>query len=110
MELATIIAEIEVRATGREIGQLQEIRKTIKGRSRVAATSIFRAQTIFADGYAYHYGGRTELQFNVGFDRPGTLRHGVAFSFEPSQSLPNPEEALLTSVRRFNEWRGLRFA
>jgi hypothetical protein len=104
MELATIVAEIELRAIGREIGQLQEIRKTLKGRSRLAATSIFRARTIFAEGYAYHYGGRTELQFNVGFDRPGTFRHGVAFSFEPSQSLPNPEEALLASVRRFNEF------
>ena len=44
------------------------------------------------------------MQFNVGTDLPGMFRHGVAFSFEPSRSLPNPEEALLTSVRRFNEF------
>jgi hypothetical protein len=104
VSLAAIVAEIEKRAQGRGIGNLQEIRKSLKGLSRLPATSIFAPKTTFGEEYAYHYGGRTELQFNVGTDKPGTFRHGVAFSFEPSQSLPNPEEALLTSVRRFNEF------
>ena len=108
--LAAIVAEIEKRAQGREIGNLQEIRKSLKGLSRIAATSIFAPKTTFGEEYAYHYGGRTELQFNVGVDKPGTFRHGVAFSFEPSQSLPNPEVALLTSVRRFNEFIDLHSA
>jgi len=105
VQLAPIIAEIERRAEGRAIGRLQEVRKDLKKLARLATNSIFSSQTIFEDqGYAYHHGGRSEMQFNVGTDLPGMFRHGVAFSFEPSRSLPNPEEALLTSVRRFNEF------
>jgi hypothetical protein len=57
-----------------------------------------------ASTYAYHYGGRKELQFNVGFDIANMFRHGVAFSFEPSRSVPNPVQELLPSVARFNEF------
>jgi len=110
VSLSEIIAEIEKRAQGRGIGHLQEIRKGLKGLSRSAGNSIFSPQTTFGEKYAYHYGGRGELQFNVGTDKPGMFRHGVAFSFESSRSLPNPEEALLTSVRRFNEFIDLHSA
>lgn len=103
MSLTAIIQEIEHRAKAREIGRLQEIRKELKGHARLAAHSIFTSQSIFGERYAFHYGGRTELQFNVGFDTEG-LRHGVAFSFEPSRALPRPEEKLIPSVRRFNEY------
>jgi hypothetical protein len=104
VSLSSIIAEIERRAQHRQIGRLQQIRKGLKRRSRLAGTSIFNSRTTFGEDYAYHYGGREELQFNVGRDKPGMFRHGVAFSFEPSRTLPNPEEALLSSVRRFNEF------
>jgi hypothetical protein len=104
MELIAIIREIEHRAKTREIGRLQHIRKELKGLSRIASSSIFTAQSTFRESYAYHYGGRTEMQFNIGVDIPGMFRHGVAFSFEPSQTLPRPEESLLPSVRRFNEY------
>ena len=108
MSLASIVAEVEKRAQHREIGSLQHIRKDLKGRSRLAGTSIFNPQTTFGENYAYHYGGREELQFNIGNDKQGMFRHGVAFSFKPSRSLPNPEKALLSSVRRFNEFIQLR--
>jgi hypothetical protein len=102
VSLTAIIQEIERRAQTREIGRLQEIRRTLKGHSRTH--SIFSRQSVFEErGFAFHDGGRTELQFNVGFDTEG-LRHGVAFSFEPSRALPRPEEKLIPSVRRFNEY------
>jgi hypothetical protein len=104
MDLESIIREVEIRAQGREIGRLQSLRKDIKGMVRLPASSIFTAQTTFSPSYAYHHGGRKELQFNIGYDRKGMFRHGVAFSFEPSQTLPRPEEQLLPSVRRFNEY------
>jgi hypothetical protein len=68
---------------------------------------LFTRSTIFPDKeYAFHDGGRTELQFNIGVEQWEGSRyyqHGVAFSFETSRSLPDP--AVLTSkVRRFNEW------
>jgi len=103
--MTSIVAEIERRAETREIGRLQEIRRELKGHTRLAAHSIFTLQSIFEEkgGYAFHYGGRTELQFNVGFE-PGGLRHGVAFSLEPNRTVPQPEETLIPSVRRFNEY------
>ena len=105
--LAEIVQEIERRAKTREIGRLQEIRQELKGHARRAGRSIFTAQSISEeDGYAFHHGGRTELQFNVGFESEG-FRHGVAFSLEASQTLPEPEKTLLPSVRRFNEYLSL---
>jgi hypothetical protein len=104
MDLESIIREVEICAQGREIGRLQYLRKDMKGMMRLPGSSIFTAQTTFSPSYAYHHGGRKELQFNIGFDREGMFRHGVAFSFEPSQTLPRPEEQLLSSVRRFNEY------
>ena len=113
MSLTAIVQEIERRAEKRDIGRLQEIRRELKGHAHLAAHSIFTPQSIFEeDGYAFHYGGRTELQFNIGFE-PGGFRDGVAFSFEASRTLPEPEETLIPSVRRFNEYLTLhsqRFA
>lgn len=53
-------------------------------------------------GYAFHWGGRGELQFNVGFEDDRYFRYGVAFSFEPSQNHPDPTGALAPKVARFN--------
>jgi hypothetical protein len=74
VSLTEIIQEIERRAQTREIGRLQEIRQELKGHAHPAGHSIFTAQSIFeGNGYAYafHHGGRTELQFNVGFEPEG---------------------------------------
>src|SRR5947207_15439106 len=101
MSLTSIVAEIERRAETSEIGRLQEIRREIKGHSRLAAHSIFTPQSIFEeDDYAFHYVGRTELQFNVGFV-PGGFRHGVAFSFEATRTDPKAEDKCVFSVRCF---------
>lgn len=73
-----------------EIGGLQDLRKELRNFSRRPGSRIFSKQTI-TPHWAFHHGGRSELQFNIGFD--GTdgeeLRHGIAFSFETSQTLPN---------------------
>lgn len=103
MKLSEIIAEIEVGSRGMEIGRLQEIRRELKGKKRLPHRSIFHPDTIKEDeGYAFHYGGRHEIQFNIGFEG-AIFRHGIAFSFEPSQTLPNIQ-VLVPSVRRFNEF------
>jgi hypothetical protein len=109
--LTAIIEELERRAETREIGRLQEIRQELKGHARAAGHAIFTPLSMFEQGrgrslsypYAFHHGGRTELQFNVGFE-PGGFRNGVAFSFEPSRTVPRPEETLIPSVKRFNEY------
>lgn len=104
--LTSIVQEIDRRAEAREIGRLQEIRQELKGLARLPCHGIFHSQTIFEEGggsYAFHYGGRKELQFNIGFEPKKRLRHGVAFSFEPSRALPDPE-LLVPLVERFNEF------
>ncbi len=98
--------ELNTRAQHHRIGQLQKIRKDLKGHQRLAANRLFPRQTTF-DNYAFHYGGRKELQFNVGLetlDATSYLRHGVAFSFEPSRSLRDPNDYLGPKVERFNEF------
>lgn len=87
-----------------EIGGLQDLRKEIQRFSKRPGSKIFSKQTI-NPYWAFHYGGRTELQFNIGFDRSDgdELRHGVAFSFETSQTLPDIAP-LRAKAAFFNEY------
>ena len=67
---------------------------------------MFSGETITRN-WACHYGGRTELQFNIASETlPNGIsqfRHGVAFSFSLSQALQTLEP-LYSKVRRFNEF------
>jgi len=104
-EMEEIANELNLRSESHKIGSLQEIRREIKGLARRPTRHIFSAQSVQED-YAFHLGGRTELQFNVGWDNVGGkqyLRHGVAFSLEPSQTLLSIEP-LIPKVARFNEF------
>jgi hypothetical protein len=107
-DLPAIAADLNAKASSHPIGQLQEIRKKLKKLERRPGKDIFRLQgrskTVFPD-WGFHYGGRTELQFNIGKDGSGgtMLRHGVAFSFETSQTLPSIV-VLESKVRLFNEF------
>jgi hypothetical protein len=83
------------------IGNLQGFRKEMKGMAKRPAGPIFAAGSI-TDEWACHWGGRTELQFNIGLDEGG-MRHGVAFSLEPSLTLPSIEP-LVPKIARFNEF------
>lgn len=103
--LVGIVDELNLRASSYEIGELQQIRRRIKGLSRLPTRKIFDDRTVFED-YAFHVGGRKELQFNIGFDSIDDhryLRHGVAFSLQLSQSLPSIEP-LLPKIAKFNEF------
>jgi hypothetical protein len=90
------------------IGRLQSIRREIKSLKRRAGNLLFSDKTIF-DEWAYHHGGRTELQFNIGFDGTGdksavkSLRYGLAFSFETNRSMPDIS-LLEAKVPLFNEF------
>ena len=77
----------------------------LRSLERPAAPALFDARTVHPN-YAFHVGGRTELQFNIGEEerdgRP-VVRHGVAFFLELSQSLPSIEP-LLPRIARFNDY------
>ena len=99
--IESVVQEIERRAVGRDIGRLQDVRKELKNKLRLPH-NIFHPDTV-RDNYAFHYGGRTELQFNIGFEPGDQLRHGVAFSLELSQTLP-AIEPLIPKIQRYNEF------
>lgn len=92
-----------------EVGRLQNIRKNLKGMHRRASKHIFHDRTIFSGDeyeYCFHDGGRTELQFNVGFEDyldETVIRYGVGFSLEPGQSLPSIDP-ILPRISRFNDY------
>ncbi|HEU0129104.1 MAG TPA: hypothetical protein VFQ48_10940 [Pseudonocardiaceae bacterium] len=103
--LSEIIKGLNALAGNHRIGFLQVIRKDIKGFRRVATNKVFSPQATFTE-FAFHHGGRTELQFNVGLetiDNTTWLRHGVAFSLERSRTLPDVR-VLVPKIERFNEF------
>lgn len=104
VSIKEIATEINERSLDYQFGNLQNLRKQIKGLSKRASSQIFKDETISDDGWAFHYGGRKELQFNIGFEKEG-FRYGIAFSLETSRSLPNldilyPKILKLNSVIR----------
>ena len=101
MNIKEIANEINSLASNYKIGNLQNIRKQLKSLKRKPGSKIFRNATIDKKGeWAFHYGGRSELQFNIGFENE-IFRYGVAFSLEPSHTLPNIE-VLFPKIDRFN--------
>ena len=89
LDIPRIANRLNDLAPSHPIGKLQDVRTQLKKLNRRPGDKIFSAQTTFAD-WAFHHGGRTELQFNIGYadgDKNDDLRHGVAFSFELSQTL-----------------------
>ncbi len=103
IDLKSIIEELHKRSFNYHIGDLQKIRKKIKGLQRLPNRNIFSSRSTF-DDYAFHYGGRTELQFNIGED-DGEFRHGVAFSLETSRTLPDIK-VLIPKIKLFNDYLG----
>lgn len=107
--LRSIVEDLNRAASRHPIGRLQQIRKELKPGSQSGAHVLFDPDTdwVQKDSYAYHHGGRNELQFNVGFEEVSgqrSFRHGAAFSLERSQYVRNVLESLLPRIARFNEF------
>lgn len=99
--LARIAEQINVMASDYKVGTVQENRKRIGKLSRLPSKVLFDHRTVFED-WAWHYGGRKELQFNIGLEGD-FVRYGVAFSLERSQSLPTLD-ILFPKISLFNEY------
>ncbi len=84
-----------------EIGELQKFRKARGGKARLPSTKLFDERTVFEE-WGWHYGGRQELQFNIGLEG-GDVRYGVAFSLGLSQALPSID-ILIPKIALFNEY------
>ncbi|WLT33356.1 hypothetical protein [Geothrix sp. PMB-07] len=105
-QMELLLKEIQGQVGSHPIGRLHEIRQALKKLKKLPAKTTF-ASMFTKEGWAYHWGGRSELQFNLGFEDiegKAELRHGVAFSFEPSDSYPDLVTLLAPKVRLFNEF------
>ena len=106
LTIDSLAEQINEAASKYRVGGLQELRAKLHGKD-LRNRKLFTKQTIFQEKkYAFHYGGRTELQFNIGMElRDGRVwwRHGVAFSFEKGRNLQFPT-ILLPKVHHFNKW------
>jgi hypothetical protein len=108
LDIHSIADKLNDLAPPHPIGKLQDIRTQLKKLKRRPGDKIFSTQTTF-DDWAFHHGGRTELQFNIGYadgDNDDELRHGVAFSFELSQTLKSID-VLVPKVKFFNDFMEL---
>lgn len=104
--ITEIAEQINANASQYRIGQLQNIRRELKGLQRTPSGIFAPANKSVneAEGWAYHIGGREELQFNIGFEEEfNRFRFGVAFSLEPSRSFPSIDP-LLPKIECFNEF------
>lgn len=105
LDIMRIARDVNAHAKTYATGYLQDIRASLRGFSKRPASDIFTSLTI-SENFAFHHGGRRELQFNIGREGPDgreELRHGVAFSLEPSQALPDIG-VLVPKIRLFNDY------
>lgn len=105
MRIPEFANELNTASADFEVGRLQYLRKNLHGLYRRPSSGIFSKRTIHKK-YAFHDGGRSELQFNIGKEVvKGKLvvRHGVAFSLELSQTLPTIDP-LRVKIQRFNDY------
>ena len=91
------------------IGNLQRIRQQMNNGVKICSQTIFGKKTIFKEGgFAFHLGGKKELQFNVGFenDEKGErkFRHGLAISLIRSRDLTEIDETMRTRIARLNDY------
>ena len=66
MTIEEICNELNNVAGNFRIGNLQNIRKELKSLTKKPTSEVFNYSTI-SDNYAFHVGGRSELQFNMGY-------------------------------------------
>lgn len=107
--IATSINEL---AHNHEFGEFQQIRSRLKGKKSVRSVIFDIAKNSVNEeyGWAFHTGGREELQFNIGIeDEERRFRYGVAFSLETTQALPSIDP-LRPKIERFNEFVRLNLA
>lgn len=101
MNIPELAIEINRSLNDHLMVHFQELRKRLKNLRKLRTKKIFTFDTI-RDDWAFHNGGRSEIQFNIGKERQGqTIRYGLAFSLEPSRALPNPM-ILRNKIERLN--------
>ena len=90
------------------VGQIQKLRKTLRGLGCQAGSGIFQIHRLDDNerDYAYHWGGRDECQFNIRFIRGrkhNYIEYGLAFSLESIRGF-SVVENMRPKIERFNKY------
>jgi hypothetical protein len=104
MNINEIADKINKLAKGRIFGSIQEVR--YKHGIQPRTWNPFAAFSI-KDEYAFHAGGRKELQFNIGQDYVNdsdVFRFGVAFSLNEDRTLHNSKAEFRPAIERLNKY------
>lgn len=104
IDLRSVVAELNTLAEDYRVGNLQQLRRKIQCKSGNYRGMRLQVPKNKHD-YAFHWGGRKELQFNLGIEH-SRIRYGLAFSFESSRTYPLPElrRLLFPKVGRYNQY------
>ncbi|HEY8931330.1 MAG TPA: hypothetical protein VIM55_19155 [Mucilaginibacter sp.] len=105
-ELAEKLNQLAIK-NDHDIAALPALRKRYLSK-QLLPHKIFSKHTIkdSPDIYAFHHGGRDEMQFNVGQEYVNGkeyTRYGLCFSLEPSMSLTDPIGTLKGFKREFDK-------
>jgi hypothetical protein len=104
--ISEIARRLNLNCANYEVGRLQELRSRFTGKRQMRSV-IFDVPSKGVneeEGWAFHYGGRSEIQFNIGFERElERFRFGLTFSLEPSQFVSDVVSQLAPKIERFNE-------
>lgn len=105
--LEEIARQLNTRAVnnGHRVGHLREIRSAALGVPQ-NGVNIFWPQSIF-DHYAFHWGGKSEFQFNFGFEDVGGerwFRYGAAFSMQRTRDVEDPVAEVKPRIDAFNAY------
>jgi hypothetical protein len=107
MAISDIAEDLNTRSSEFAIGELQSLRVQIHDHINSPRTSkIFTKSTMFDnEGYAFHDGGRQEMQFNIAYEGPNAdeFRYGLAFSLQLSQNLSSID-LFEERIQRYNEF------
>lgn len=112
MDIFKITKTINVLASSTgSLKELQIIRAMLHKMERPRTYQIFSAATVFGgdENYAFHDGGRSEIQFNIGVERTEDgeiFRYGLGFSIEPNRNQSDPINYLTPKIFAFNEFIG----
>ncbi len=104
IDLNKIVDELNFLSAGYRVGNLQQLRRKIQCKSGNYRGMRLQVPKNKHD-YAFHWGGRKELQFNLGIEH-SHIRYGLAFSFESSRTYPLAElrRLLFPKVGRYNQY------
>lgn len=92
-----------------KFGRLQYLRQRIKAKKTVTYLPFadFGIKDKNGDNYAFHTGGRKEIQFNIGKENQNgkeIFRYGLAFSLEKGINLKDPIQVFGSKINRFNDY------